>query len=111
LAVDDDFAALVAELIHPANELLDRDADGAVDVSASELSRATDIEKQRTLCDEVAGVSSRDSYRGETHVEHGRRDDDQDDYEELREHGPKDSRAPPARHKPHAKAASGRKAR
>ena len=79
LTVDDDFAALVAELIHPAGELLHWDADSAVDVPSLKLSRAADIEKHCTLRDEVAGGASRDAYRGETQVEHGRYDDYQDD--------------------------------
>jgi len=79
LAVDDDCAVLVPKLVEPAGEFLNGDADSAVDMARRELLGAADIEKRCTLRDEVTRIAPRDSYRGETHVEHGPNDDDQDD--------------------------------
>jgi len=58
---------------------LDRDANGAVDVPSGELPGAANVEKHRSLRDQVARLTSRDSYRRETHVEHGSNDDYQHD--------------------------------
>jgi len=77
--VHDELVALVAELVHPAHELLYRDANGAVDVLSRKLLRASNVEKRCTVRDELARLASRNSDRGETQVEHGRNDDDQDD--------------------------------